>query len=147
MTTFHDQLRAFAHKTDDRLNVVIKKIVFDVYFSLNMKSPVGDADYWKSKPPPGYVGGRYRGNWQYGVDKANTVNNSQPDKTGSVTAARISQAIPSKVLGKVHYITNSVSYAEAIETGHSHRQAPHGVVGLTVIEFHPIVKAAAAELT
>lgn len=144
---FGDQLRAFAHKTDERLNVVVKKIVFDVYFSLNMKSPVGDGDYWQSKPPPGYVGGRYRGNWQYGIGKANTTNNSPADKTGAATSARISAAIPDKMLGKIHYITNSVPYAEAIEKGHSHRQAPHGVVGLTVIEFHPIVKAAAAELT
>ena len=144
---FGDQLRQFAEKTDGRTNLVVKKIVFDIGTALPLKTPVGDPSYWQSPPPPGYVGGRARGNWQYGINQPNRFNESPIDKTGASVTTHIGAAIPDRATGLVHYITNSVPYIEPLENGHSWRQAPNGMVNLTALEFDPIVRAAVAELS
>lgn len=142
---FGDQLREFAEKVDVRTSAVVKKIVFDIGTKLALKTPVGDPDYWKSPPPPGYVGGRARGNWQYAINAPNVFNDSPIDKSGASVASHIGAAMPHNASGIVHYITNSVPYIERLENGWS-RQAPHGMVNLTFMEFDPIVRAAVAEL-
>jgi hypothetical protein len=144
-TAFGDSIRKFAVKADERANNVTKKIIFDISTALVLKSPVGDPKYWKRKPPPGYVGGRFRGNWQYGTNAISHITTSPIDKSGSQTIGRIVGAVPKRVLGDVHYITNSLPYANRLEEGWSWRQAPQGMVQVTILEFDPIVRAAAAE--
>ena len=145
MASFGDQLRQFADKTDDRVNLVVKKLVIDVGTRLVLRSPVGDPTYWQSPPPPGYVGGRFRANWQYGLDDIDFKVTEAIDKAGSVTIGRITQEVPSEASGHIHYITNSLPYSFRLEHGWS-RQAPAGMVGLTELEFEPIVRQIAAEL-
>lgn len=144
--SFEDELRQIACKVDARANAVVKKIVIDIGTSLVLKTPVGDPSYWKSPPPPGYVGGRARGNWQYALNAPDITNHSPIDKTGSATIGRIVGKVPDEATGLVHYITNSVPYIVPLEY-HSHsRQAPNGMVGITIVEFDAIVKAANAAL-
>jgi hypothetical protein len=144
--TFEEQLRAFAHKTDERLNVVVKKIVFDISSRLVLRSPVGDAKYWVSPPPPGYVGGRFRANWQYGLDRVDATTTEQVDASGRISIGRVNSGMPADATGHIHYLTNSLSYGPRLEYGWS-RQAPNGMVALTQLEFDPIVKQAVAELS
>lgn len=142
---FTQQLQEFAKKTDARTNVVIKKIIFDISSKLVLRSPVGDAKYWIKPAPKGYVGGRFRGNWQYGLNTINSTTSEVIDKSGGKTINAIASQIPKESSGNIHYITNSLAYANRLETGWS-KQAPKGMVKLTVIEFAAIVSAAAAEL-
>lgn len=141
--SFELDLKAFADKTSAKANAIVRKIVIDVGTALVMKSPVGDADYWQHPAPPGYVGGRFRANWQYGFSAPVLSTSEKVDPEGAATIQTIVGKVGDKAAGHVHYITNSLPYAQAIETGHSHRQAPQGVVGLTVLEYEPIVQAAA----
>ena len=143
---FGDQIRRFARKADERVNSVIRKIIFDISTRLVLRSPVGDATYWKSPPPPGYVGGRFRANWQYGQGQINEYTTNNIDQQGSATIAKLQGAIPDEVVGDIHYITNSLPYAIRLEEGWSKRQAPNGMVRLTAIEFDSIVSAAADAL-
>ena len=144
--SFEDDIKRFAKKTDARVNLAVKKIVFDVASRLVLRSPVGDASYWRSPAPPGYVGGRFRGNWQFAINNYNAHTDETIDAGGGKTLARIGRAVPNDASGKVHFITNSLAYAKALEEGRS-RQAPHGMVRLTVLEFEPIVKQVIAELS
>ena len=121
--------------------------MFDVSGAIVIKSPVGDPKYWKSPPPPGYVGGRFRANWQYGLNSINKLTTHQIDKSGGPTISRLHGSVGSRVLGDIHYFTNSLPYAIPLENGHSWRQAPAGVVQITVLEFDPIVRRAAAEFS
>jgi hypothetical protein len=100
-------------------------------------------DYWKSKPPKGYVGGRFRGNWQLGVGSIPSGETGVIDTGGGVAVGRIIAAVPEKAAGKVYYLTNNSPYGERIEDGWS-RQAPQGLVALTAIEFDTFVRQAAA---
>ncbi len=141
--SFSDDLYAFARKTSRKAHLVVRKIVIDVGAALVFKSPVGDADYWIAPAPPGYVGGRFRANWQYGLSAPNLSTSEDVDASGGPTISGIVGKVPSHSAGFVHYITNSLPYAKRLEEGWS-RQAPHGMVELTVIEFQPIVRQAAA---
>lgn len=140
--SFESDLKAFADKTSVKANAVVRKIVIDVGTALVMKSPVGDAKYWKSPPPKGYVGGRFRANWQYGLSAPVLTTSEKIDPQGTATIQTIVGKIDDKAAGSVHYITNSLPYVDRLENGWS-RQAPHGMVGLTVLEYKPIVEAAA----
>lgn len=145
MATFAEQVKAFADKTNEKTNLIVKKIVVDIGTRLVLRSPVGDPSYWVSPPPAGYVGGRFRANWQYGLDAADTKTSEEIDKTGATTISRVTGEVPSEAVGHVHYITNSLPYSMRLENGWS-RQAPHGMVALTEEEFTPIVREAAAQL-
>jgi hypothetical protein len=141
--SFSDDLKRFAAKVQARNSLIVSKIVTDLATELVEKSPVGDAVYWISKPPPGYVGGRFRANWQFGISAANTETTEKVDPVGGTTIADIVGKLPTDSAGGIYYITNSLPYAQRLEDGWSKRQAPHGMVTLTVLEFEPIVAAAA----
>jgi hypothetical protein len=141
--SFELDLKAFAEKTSAKANAIVRKIVIDVGTALVMKSPVGDAKYWQHPAPAGYVGGRFRANWQYGLSAPVLATNEKVDPSGGATIQGIVGKVGSEPAGEVHYITNSLPYANRIERGWSYRQAPQGVVGLTVLEYQPIVEAAA----
>jgi len=144
--SFALDLQQFATKTNAKANAVVRKIVIDVGTALVMKSPVGDADYWISPAPPGYVGGRFRANWQYGLSAPDISTSESVDPSGSAAIGGITTKVPSDAGGSMHYITNSLPYGPRLEEGYSKRQAPHGMVAITVLEFQPIVTAAARAL-
>ncbi len=64
--SFTLQLKAFAEKAKGNADLVVRKVVLDIGTRVVLRSPVGDPDLWEGKAPKGYVGGRFRGNWQYG---------------------------------------------------------------------------------
>lgn len=144
--SFADDLRRIADSIDARAHLVVRKIIIDVGTALVMKSPVGDPTYWITPPPPGYVGGRFRANWQFGFGQYDSKTTEGIDKSGTMTIGRITSETPHKPAGGVFFITNSLPYGPRLETGWS-RQAPHGMVRLTVVEFQPIVAAAVRALT
>lgn len=111
-----------------------------------MKSPVGDADYWIMKPPPGYVGGRFRANWQYQLGSPDISTSEATDKSGAKALGDIRAKLGKNAAGGIHYLTNSLPYGIRLEEGWSKRQAPNGMVAITILEFKPIVEAAAKAL-
>ncbi len=111
-------------------------VIFHIAIPTNIirRNPVGDAIYWKSRPPRGYVGGRSRANWQYGNDVVPGGVINAVDKTGSATIARLTGQINSSPTAAIHWFANNLDYIQALENGHS-RQAPNGMVKITVMEF------------
>lgn len=142
--TFALDLKKFAEKAQARADEAVGGIVVAVANKVDERSPVGDAKYWKNPPPKGYVGGRFRGNWQLGVGTMPGGTLERVDPTGSKVRAEIHAAIPEAAAGKVYFLANNLPYAQRIEHGWS-RQAPTGVVGLTVAEFDDFVAQAVGE--
>jgi hypothetical protein len=138
-------LQKFAEKTAEKADLGVARIVVGVSAELDRRSPVGDATYWKNPAPKGYTGGRFRGNWQLGVGVVPAGETGAIDKTGAETQGRIIAAVPQNAAGNVFYLMNNVPYARRIEEGWS-RQAPQGLVGLTVIQYQRIVDDAVASL-
>jgi hypothetical protein len=145
MGAFTLQLQQFAKKAAHNADLVVGKSVIGVAAEVDRRSPVGDASLWKSKPPKGYVGGRFRGNWQLGVNVVPTGETGAIDPAGAETQGRIIASIPEKASGKLYSLVNNAPYGQALEQGHS-GQAPQGIVGLTVIRWQAIVDEAAGAL-
>lgn len=152
--TFALDLKRFAEKAGKRADMLVGGIVVALHGKIDERSPVGDPELWVynrgSKESPdyvnylayrdadGYVGGRFRGNWQLGIGSMpdGVLNRVDPD--GGAVRAEIKAAIPAKAAGNVFWLANNLPYAERLENGWS-TQAPTGMVGLTVREFQSVV--------
>lgn len=143
--TFALDLQRFAEKCKDKADDAVGNIVVRVAAELDRRSPVGDAKFWKSPPPKGYIGGHFRANWQLGVGVRPAGEVAGVDPTGQRTVGRILAEIPEQASGKVYWLQNNAPYAQRLEHGWS-RQAPEGLVGLTVIQFQSIVRDAVEAL-
>ncbi|CNL08880.1 hypothetical protein [Yersinia frederiksenii] len=88
-------------------------------------------DSMEVKAPAGYTGGRFRGNWQVGLDVQPDGETGRIDKSGNMTMAVGNYMLEQfKVGTKAIYFTNNVPYAYRLEFGHS-SQAPNGMVRIT----------------
>lgn len=145
MGSFTLDLQKFAQKCGKKADDMVGNIVVRIAAEVDRRSPVGDATYWKNPPPKGYIGGHFRGNWQLGVGVMPVGEIPGVDPSGGKAQARILAEIPNQAAGKVFWLANNAPYAQRLEHGYS-RQAPQGVVGLTVVMFQSIVKEAAEAL-
>lgn len=142
MSTFAFDLQAFADKAGARADLVVKRVVAGMAESIIEMSPVGDGDYWQHPPPKGYLGGRFRANWDYGFDAAPSLQYDAVDKSGAISTQRILDGLQAAPSAGVHFIANNLPYAQRLENGWS-RQAPVGMVGVTVLKFQTLVREAA----
>lgn len=126
--SFSLNIKAWCDKARDRADLVVRKVALDVGSRVVMRSPVDT--------------GRFRANWQYGVGQPNVTVTEGLDKGGTATIARIGAAAATVRLGDVIYLSNSLPYALRLEAGWS-KQAPAGMVGLTVLEFQAAVDRSA----
>lgn len=139
--TFALDLQKFAEKAKDKADDAVANIVVRVAAELDKRSPVGDAAYWISPPPKGYLGGHFRANWQLGVGVMPQGERAGVDPNGTVALPGIIAEIPEQASGKVYFLGNNTPYSRRIEDGWS-RQAPQGLVGLTATMFQQIVREA-----
>ncbi|APC18175.1 hypothetical protein BLL42_21510 [Pseudomonas frederiksbergensis] len=89
----------------------------------------------------GYVGGRFRGNWQFSIDTPAEGVLDQVDPSGNVTIAVLRAQVQALTIGQTAYIVNNLPYGIALEYGHS-KQAPGGMVRVTLTRFQQIVEEA-----
>jgi hypothetical protein len=138
--SFDAALQRFIVRAGANVNTLTRELLFEISVRLIEYSPVGDATYWQSPPPPGYVGGHFRANWQYSFGTA--AENEIDGHTGQLPG-NIRAEFPSNMVG-VHYIINNAPYAQRLENGWS-RQAPgpQAIVGRTIMDFQNMVRRAA----
>jgi hypothetical protein len=142
-SVFALDIAKFANKAKGNADKVVRKVVLDIGSRVVERSPVGDASHWKRPPPPGYVGGRFRANWQHGVGE---MPKTVFDTVDDVSNERIAASLNGGDAFAVHYIVNNLPYSIALENGHSQQATPGGIVGLTVAEFGNIVRDAVKEV-
>lgn len=79
-----------------------------------------------------YVGGRFRGNWQVAIGEAPAGVVERIDPGGGETLSSGTSAILEYKAGAGSiWLVNNLPYAVPLEYGHSHIQAPYGMVRLT----------------
>ncbi len=88
-----------------------------------------------------YVGGRFRGNWQFSIGTPADGVLDQVDPGGNVTLAKLKLQVEQLTIGQTAYIVNNLPYAVPLEYGHS-KQAPGGMVRTTLARFQQIVDEA-----
>jgi hypothetical protein len=145
--SFELDLRAFIEKAQENAEQVVKKVGTDMLAKIIERSPVGNPDLWKDPPPPGYVGGRFRGNWQVTFNAPATTETGRIDPEGDATL-HAGQALINAYNSAINsiWLTNTVPYAIPLEYGHSRIQAPNGMARVTVAEFQQFINKAVQEL-
>lgn len=98
-----------------------------------------------NKAGNGYVGGRFKNNWQVGVGFVNTDTSRGPSASGSDSLAAFTPTLNSWKAGDTIYLTNSLPYAKRLEYGWS-KQAPGGMVRLSVQNAAQAFANAAAQV-
>lgn len=131
MSTFALDLQRFAEKTKEKADLAVGNIVVRIAGRLDQRSPVDT--------------GRFRANWQLGVNSVPVGVIDDLDPSGAATQGRIIATIPEKASGLIYSLVNNLPYANRLEEGWS-KQAPLGLVGLTVIEFRGIIDEAVESL-
>lgn len=139
--SFSLSIKGFAEQAPERVREIQRKVAGEALFKLVLRSPVGNPKLWKSKPPAGYVGGRFRANWNVGIGSANVTITQRIDKSGGATINRALAIINGSTGDADVYLTNSLPYSIDLEYGHS-TQAPQGMVRLTTVEFQSFVNNA-----
>lgn len=143
---FSLDLSKFVQKAKGNARAVVRKVVLDAGTSIVMKTPVGDPANWATPAPEGYVGGRARGSWQYAQGGPSTVEPGTVDKSGQVAIQRIAAGVSSGDAAEQHFITSTVPYIRRLEYEAWSKQAPEGMVRLTVEEYGRFVDNAVKEL-
>lgn len=139
-SVFELQIAKFVEKANGNVNLVVRKVAFEVFSGCIQKSPVDT--------------GRFKSNWLVAINSIPTgtvgfAKDDEREKTGRKTQGRsdfVGGPTITKVetvtlgakAGDVIYLVNNLEYARALEYGHS-QQAPAGMVRLSIEEFNSVV--------
>lgn len=155
---FSVDLARLVAKAKGNAAAVVKKTFLDLGTAIVQRTPVGDPDTWKTPAPPGYAGGRARGSWMYGFNAPNatdpgTVDGqggpaqaSEASVQGQAAVTRLEVGVTGAEAFGVHYITSTVPYMRRLEYEQWSKQAPEGMVRITVLEFKDFVEQNVGEL-
>lgn len=128
MSNFAAALDRFKKQTLEKVEAVVRESAIEVGDRIVHRTPVKT--------------GRARRNWVATLGAPSNYALNEFDKNGAMTVARIRQVLEAFKLGEVIFIANRVDYALGLEYGRS-RQAPNGMVRVTVVEWPDIVAAKA----
>lgn len=144
--TFALDISKFVRKAKAAPATVVRKVAADLLTNVVLKTPVGNPDLWKGPAPAGYVGGRARANWDLTLGRPSRTVTTITDKNGVTTIHRGLAPLAAWKADDTIYITNNLPYIRALEyEGHS-KQAPAGMVRITVASFQSYVSAAVRSL-
>lgn len=145
---FAENLNKLCERAKDNAHVVVRKTAFELQGMMIDTSPVRT--------------GRFRSNWAVGLGAINTSADAAPDKTGDSAKGRAQAALQGWEPGQTIYLSNSVSYARALEfglygkppgsangpktVGGYSQQASAGIVRLTVQRYSDALAEAVAGL-
>lgn len=142
-------LSKYAQDTIAKTVLVSRKIALEVFRRVIFRTPVGYPPIWETPyKPKGYVGGRARGNWFTTVGGPSSAVTDNADATGSraTNEARAVTATWQPVQGSI-FLTNNLPYIGVLENGRignkGSKQAPNGMVSITLAEFGSITEQAA----
>ncbi len=128
---FELDIQKFVDKAKGNIDLVIRKIALDLFRRVIMKSPVDT--------------GRFKGNWQVAIGSIPAGVLAIDDKSGTATISKMTAAVLGLKAGQTIFLINNLSYARPLEMGHS-KQAPAGMVRLSILEFPQVVAKAANEV-
>ncbi len=136
----------FARKTLLRADQLKRAVGIKFFGSVIKDNPVGDADYWQSPAPEGYVGGRSRGNWNCTLGQPDLSTTPEETFPGlGQTMAKMQQMVLSGDRKTIDWLANSLPYIERLESGWS-RQAPIGMVGKNFVRMKQVISRELARL-
>ncbi len=113
------------------MDLMVRKIGLELFSRVIMRTPVDK--------------GRARANWQVAINSAPSGVLDLNDKDGSATISAADAAMTGLKAGDTIYLANNLPYIQKLEDGSS-KQAPAGMVALSVQDFQNIAKQIGFEL-
>jgi hypothetical protein len=142
VASFEEQMRRIEINTVRRLDLFGRKIALELFRRVIYKTPVDS--------------GRARANWQVTIGSAASGTVEIDDTNGTATMTRATAASRGFRAGDIIYLTNNLPYIMKLEeggypdgpktVGGFSRQAPAGMVALTVQEFAIVVNQILVEV-
>jgi hypothetical protein len=130
-TQFGQDVIRWAEKTKRRAETYRRKFILELATRIIQRSPVKT--------------GFFRGNWQLGIGSTPSGTVQVNDRTGQIAISRIDAALQGLELGAPRtYLVNNTPYGPLLEMGSS-RQAPSGMVRITLMEAEQIAQKAVIE--
>ncbi|WLG49111.1 hypothetical protein [Pseudomonas sp. FP1742] len=129
-----------------RLNAELRNVPANLTKAGRMKPGRLIKDSMDLTAGAGYVGGRFRGNWQVSFDVAKTGTLERIDPSGNDSKGEgigVIQGFTTQV-GTI-WMMNNLPYGQPLEYGHS-TQAPAGMVRISVLEVQMFIDKAVSEL-
>lgn len=123
--SFSSDVNKWTEKAQARMKLAIRKIALEVFREVIMMSPVDT--------------GRFKGNWQVAINEIPQGTLEIDDKTGTVAMSKADAAALQLEVGEAIYLVNNLPYARPLEYGSS-KQAPQGMIRITVRRWKPIVE-------
>ena len=142
--TFTVDVKKWADKAGLDMVKAKRSAALQVFGAVIMATPVGNASQWQNpnSAPPGYVGGRLRGNWQATLDTPAVGRLDNIDAAGGLTIKNAEATVNGAVGDQSIYLTNNLPYAGRIEFGSHSKQAPSGMVRVSILAWNKAVEAA-----
>tara|TARA_R110002153_G_scaffold112409_3_gene254463 strand:- start:566 stop:1003 length:438 start_codon:yes stop_codon:yes gene_type:complete len=141
--SFEDDLRKFEAKTNRKLTQLGRKVALELFKRVIYKTPVDT--------------GRARANWQVTIGAQASGTIAIDDTNGGATMSKATAASAGFKAGDTIYLTNNLPYIRKLEeggypdgpktVGGFSRQAPAGMVALTVQEFAQVVNQISVEVS
>jgi hypothetical protein len=129
---FSLDLRRAIEAAKDQQEAAIKKVVIDLFSDVIAKSPVDT--------------GRFRGNWQCGINSrptgtVNTVDKTPAGSAGGNAIAQMAVKVAASRGAKEYWLVNNLPYAGVLEYGRANgqpgsQQAPAGMVRISLAAFN-----------
>lgn len=126
--SFSLNISKWAAQTTSDIALTVRKTSLDMFGRIIMRSPVDT--------------GRFRNNWYATIGRPANTTTDAVSKSGEASFERLASAVSEYKLGDTIWMSNSLPYAWKLETGWS-KQAPAGMVGITVQEFQALFDRAA----
>jgi hypothetical protein len=118
---FKRNFSALLKRVGDRAEMVVRGTALGIGGSVAEKSPVDT--------------GRFKNNWMTALDSIDASANARADASGASSRASLTAQVAAWKPGQTIFITNSLPYAYRLEYDGWSRQAPAGMVRVTVVEF------------
>lgn len=118
-------------KDGGTIDEAIRSIALEMFSRVILKSPVDT--------------GRFRGNWQVQIGGIPDGVLDLTDPSGGATISKATAETMKLRAGQTINLINNLPYSIRLEDGYS-KQAPEGMVKITVLEFGAVAKEAAAKV-
>lgn len=136
--SFSGDVAKFAKNAKADVDKKVRGITLELFSSVILSSPVGNPTLWKHKAPKGYVGGRFRANWNTSVGSPNLATTPAIDPGGQIAISGAMRGMGGA--GTVTYMANGLPYGERLEYEGWSKQSPAGFVRVNVARVAEIGK-------
>jgi hypothetical protein len=131
--SFSGDVAKFRKDAVQKVDQQVRAITLGLFRDVILASPVGNPTLWKHKAPKGYVGGRFRANWNTSIGSPALDTTTIVDPSGAFAIGNAAKNLGGA--GTVTYMSNGLPYGPRLEYQGWSNQSPAGFVRVNVARY------------